>query len=249
MPSVFSKYIIPFLQSNQVWLLTKQADPRKWGRFGWSSIIGFVWYACFREPSLMPIVYRILHLVPTFLLCRYCSRHFYEYQIRHPLDIQKWSKPMIFHWICRAYYRVHDRMHKCKEQCSVQMWINDQIKDTVEWYDYFHCRFRHRSFRIFWVMEVLIFYTTILKCVDVPENWNDMMTWMIRRYMSDVVSMLASILEEDDKQIATVPKTNIKAEWNEWWNRVLLKGCNQNKQLVDMIWNLCRCAIPTYKPH
>lgn len=244
----YDKMLFVWLKQKQPWLLSKQCDPKKWGHKGWQSILGLIWYVCFKQTRLFVHVWNMLHWVAPFLLCKYCSKHFYTYQIHHPLDYDQCvhQPHLLFEWICTIHQKVHQRMKDCGETCNLQQWINAKTRNTSEWKHYFEQRIGNPIFRRLWLFDVLLFYTTIIRCIIEPEHWSPLIEYGFRSYMSSITILLFSISEKIDLSSPVVTIKNTNTEWSRWWIKDVMCKLLTSDKLVETILEVAQQGLPVY---
>lgn len=233
---------LALLHENSSWLLAKQSDPRKWGRYGWKTYLGITWLAC---QSRLPIrdVWIVLQFAPAFLLCKYCSRHFYEYIRKNSLSIEQieTNPSLLFDWIVNAYMAVSSRMEKCGEQCWTQQWLQERFKTSKQWDAYFHKQMSQKCFYRLWLFEVLLFMTTTMRCLAPPESWNS-------NYSDSVIDYILRLLSfVNPKCINALPVKNTRNAWSSFWYYCLYSTMNSIDD-ADAIWNTSEQSMRVFAP-
>jgi hypothetical protein len=241
------------LHAYKKWILRKQVDPKRWGRYGWKTLLGMTWIICIKCPhrkDLLEILWNIIQMTPAFLMCRYCANHFYCFHEKHPLLLDNvWKQPLLlFEWLVQAQQNVSMHMIETGEILPVQYTLQEMNKFTKDWYLYFQKQFSSIGFYKLWLFEVLLFCTTLLRCLSPPLQWSRDESLIIQTYFHFVTLILQVCHPYSIPQLK-IPTERSEKEWNKfWW--MFLNGFFASKHAYEplMIWNTSLHFMQTYLP-
>jgi len=222
--------------------LVKQVLPQRWGRYGWQLLKGI---ACFIEllPKdkqtlvAMPLFIEFLQLVPRFLMCQFCSQHFYEQFQEFPL---KEHHP--FRWICERWKTVNQRNIKSGEICILESWLCERMKTTEEWFFYYKRRLLSRSFFQLWKLDVMIFLTTVLRCLPEPGSWETKSS--LKTDIDRYFELLHELIPEFPSVAKLLNTTNAQ-DWSQAWFEIVSKFLGSEEQ-ANRVWWISESCMQTY---